>query len=136
MRVPIPDASVLIAGADHHHKHHKSVEPTLVAVRERGQVIAQSLNECFLALTCTGAATPRAALAYLEQFTANPPIGIAPADHPAALRELAELGVSGGALYDGLVALAAREANKPLFTNDPRAVHTYDRCGVEYSLVA
>ena len=132
----IPDASVLIAGADRHHELHKGVLPSLLTVRKKGRLIAQSIDECFLALTCTGIATPQAALAYLEQFLAHPPIGIAPADHPAAIRDLASLGISGGAVLDGLVAISAREAGEPILTIDRRAARTYDRCGVEYSLLA
>ena len=47
-----------------------------------------------------------------------------------AHRVLAGLGVSGGATYDGLVALAAREHNLVLVTRDARARSTYDAVGV------
>lgn len=45
-------------------------------------------------------------------------------------RELARLGVSGGAVYDGLVALAARERGVRLATRDARARSTYEAIGV------
>jgi predicted nucleic acid-binding protein len=38
---------------------------------------------------------------------------------------LAPLGVAGGAVYDALVALAARHAGLPLATRDQRAASTY-----------
>lgn len=49
-----------------------------------------------------------------------------PADQSVhAVTELAEAGVAGGAVYDGLVALAARSAGLTLLTCDRRALGTY-----------
>lgn len=52
-----------------------------------------------------------------------------------AHRELARRGVSGGATYDGLVALAARDHRTALATRDARARSTYEVLGVEVHLV-
>ncbi len=49
---------------------------------------------------------------------------------------LARLGIAGGAVYDGLVALAAREHGMALATRDARARGTYDAVGVEVIIVA
>ena len=46
------------------------------------------------------------------------------------LAELADSGLAGGAVYDGLVAAAAREHDLPLVTRDRRALPTYRRLGV------
>lgn len=48
-----------------------------------------------------------------------------------ALKSLNEAGISGGSVYDGLVALAAREAGVRLLTCDRRALTTYARLGVQ-----
>lgn len=48
----------------------------------------------------------------------------------AVHRELSRHGVSGGATYDGLVALAAVQNNLILLTRDARALATYARLGV------
>lgn len=57
----------------------------------------------------------------------------------AAAREvhvtLSGLGVAGGAVYDGLVALAAKEHGLALATRDARARGTYDAVGVDVILV-
>lgn len=45
-------------------------------------------------------------------------------------RECAGKGVTGGATYDALVALAVREHNVPLATRDARARSTYEAVGV------
>lgn len=44
-------------------------------------------------------------------------------------RECARKGVTGGATYDALVALAARERGLPLATRDARARSTYEAVG-------
>ncbi len=49
----------------------------------------------------------------------------------AAHRELARRGIAGGATYDGLVALAAREHGVILVTRDARARFTYEALGVD-----
>jgi predicted nucleic acid-binding protein len=49
---------------------------------------------------------------------------------------LSRLGIAGGAVYDGLVALAAKEHGVALATRDARARGTYDALGVEVLLVA
>jgi predicted nucleic acid-binding protein len=49
---------------------------------------------------------------------------------------LSGLGVAGGAVYDGLVALAAKEHGLALATRDARARGTYDAVGVNVILVA
>lgn len=52
-----------------------------------------------------------------------------------ALSELADAGVSGGAVYDGLVALAAREAGIVLLSRDRRASPVYGRIGTRFELI-
>jgi predicted nucleic acid-binding protein len=49
---------------------------------------------------------------------------------------LSRMGIAGGAVYDGLVALAAKDHRMALATRDARARGTYDAVGVEVILVA
>ncbi|SBW25353.1 hypothetical protein FDG2_4513 [Candidatus Protofrankia californiensis] len=49
---------------------------------------------------------------------------------------LSHLGIAGGAVYDGLVALAAKEHGMALATRDARARGTYDAVGVKIIIVA
>jgi hypothetical protein len=49
---------------------------------------------------------------------------------------LAQLGIAGGATYDGMVALAADRAGCVLATRDARAKLTYDAIGVTVEVVA
>ncbi len=52
------------------------------------------------------------------------------------LREFAQAGLAGGALYDGLVGAAARNHKLPLITCDRRAVPTYRLLGVDHELLS
>ncbi len=49
--------------------------------------------------------------------------------------ELLRVGIAGGAVYDALVALAAKEHGAPLATRDARARGTYDAVGVKVIVV-
>jgi predicted nucleic acid-binding protein len=49
--------------------------------------------------------------------------------------QLAKAGVSGGATYDGLIALTALEHDLELLTRDRRAERTYRVLGVPYQLL-
>ena len=51
-------------------------------------------------------------------------------------RRFAELEIAGGAVYDGLVALAAYEHGAVLATRDARARDTYERLGVTVVVAA
>jgi len=48
---------------------------------------------------------------------------------------LSRFGIAGGAVYDGLVALAAKEHGAALATRDARARGTYDAVGVKVIVV-
>lgn len=48
---------------------------------------------------------------------------------------LADLGICGGAVYDALVALAARDAGRVLATRDAKALPTYTAVGVEVEIL-
>ena len=48
---------------------------------------------------------------------------------------LSRIGIAGGAVYDALVALAAKEHGAPLATRDARARGTYDAVGVTVIIV-
>jgi predicted nucleic acid-binding protein len=55
--------------------------------------------------------------------------------HGALLRDATRAGVTGGAVYDAVIAATARHAGATLLTRDRRAVQVYETVGVEYQLV-
>jgi predicted nucleic acid-binding protein len=75
-------------------------------------------------------------IAYLDQFLAGREAAPIPAGaYSEAIALLSESGSSGGAIYDALIALAAREARVTLVSLDRRALSTYELCSVEVSLL-
>jgi predicted nucleic acid-binding protein len=134
--VTAPDSSVLIAGADPSHPFFEAARAALVEVRRDGRLVAHTVAETFSVLTAGAYAHPPGRVVeYLRQFCARAPIGIAPAGYPSAIEELARAGVAGGATYDGLIALAAREGGVALVSLDRRASTTYGRCGIDFRLL-
>ena len=59
-----------------------------------------------------------------------------PRDPDDALRRIAAADITGGAVYDALVAIAADDAGLPLATSDARALPTYARIGVRVAIIA
>lgn len=99
--------------------------------------IDRLIAETFAVLTAAGPyhVPPVRVGQYLEPLLGRQPIGLAPASYARAVAELAESGVSGGAAYDGLIALGARDADATLVSLDRRATATYHRLGVEVDLL-
>lgn len=54
----------------------------------------------------------------------------------ALVGELTRAGVTGGASYDGLIAIVAAQHGATLLTLDHRAAGTYERLDTEYTLIA
>src|SRR3954453_13299515 len=113
------------------HVAHRAVRREL---RGRDLVLTQhSLAETYSVLTrLPGDArvAPADAVRLLDANFGPPalvPAGTA-ADVPALL---AGLNIVGGAVYDGLVGLAAKANHVPLATRDLRAAATYDALGVD-----
>jgi predicted nucleic acid-binding protein len=65
-----------------------------------------------------------------------PPLLLSNAQARGLLETLSGLGIAGGAVYDALVALAAKEHGAALATRDARARGTYDVVGVDLIVVA
>jgi predicted nucleic acid-binding protein len=55
--------------------------------------------------------------------------------HASAIRRLADARISGGATYDGLIALTALEHDIELVSRDHRAARTYRALGVRFRLL-
>jgi predicted nucleic acid-binding protein len=78
--------------------------------------------------------SPQGAARMLQQsFPHTVHLGAARAARMMAL--LAELSISGGAVYDALVAAAAVEHQRPLASRDRRALSTYASLGAEVVLL-
>lgn len=96
-----------------------------------------ALVETFSVLTrLPGEARVSASLAARIIASAFPASVALPSEQFLRAAELfASAGIAGGAVYDGLVALAARTAGIPLLSCDRRAAGTYAALQVEVRLI-
>ena len=72
---------------------------------------------------------------YLGQVFVLPPLLLAPQSYKRLIDLAVDGGITGGAVYDAIVAATAREAGATLLTLDRRAIPTYERIGVKYRLL-
>jgi predicted nucleic acid-binding protein len=138
--VTAPDSSVLIAGFIPSHRFHEAALPSLAEVAAHGSLIGHTMAETYSVLSTPGGiyrAEPRSVVEYLDQFLdEGSPIPVLPAAHREAIDLLAANGHPGGAIYDALIGLAARDAEVTLVSLDSRAAPVYELCGVDVQLLA
>lgn len=136
MPVTAVDTSVAVPLVMTSHRHH-AVVAAWAESRTLG-LCGHALTETYSVLTrLPGDARVDAAdaVALIDgNFPASLQIGARVSR--SAHRELARRGIAGGATYDGLVALAAREHGCVLATRDARARSTYEALGVVTEVLA
>ncbi|MDQ3569884.1 MAG: type II toxin-antitoxin system VapC family toxin [Actinomycetota bacterium] len=130
------DTSVVIAAfASWHEGHERAAEVLALGVR----LPAHCALECYSVLTRLPpphrVAGELARDFVLSRFT-EPLLTVDPADHLALLDQLVTKAISGGAAYDGLVALTAARHGAHLFSRDHRAARVYEVLEVEFELIA
>jgi toxin FitB len=135
-----PDTSVLVAGFIPSHRFHPEAVSALVEVKAEGRLVAHTLAETYSVLSSPSGpyrVEPDAVIAYLDQFLDRAePIQPDAATYREALGLLGARNRSGGAVYDALIALAARDSGAVLASLDSRAERTYAACGVEARMLA
>jgi predicted nucleic acid-binding protein len=72
---------------------------------------------------------------FLDASFPEPPLGLAANAYRSLVRLAAQAGLTGGAIYDALVAAAAKQARATLLTRDRRAITAYEAVGVRYELL-
>ncbi len=125
------DTSAAVALVMSSHSAHRLVRRSL---RGSDLVLTQhSLAETYSVLTRLPGDARVAPADAVQLLDANfgPPAVLPEATASNVPMLLAELSIVGGAVYDGLVALAAKANGLPLATRDVRAAATYEALGVE-----
>jgi predicted nucleic acid-binding protein len=126
------DSSVAVPALSAAHPDH-ALAHALVAA-ERPMLPTHAAVETYAVLTRlpapVGLAADVAAEVVRDNF-AGRTLELAPGAVAGLLGEFAAAGIVGGAVYDGLIAVIAREAAAVLVTNDRRARATYGRLGVQ-----
>jgi len=131
------DSSVLVSASAPGHPLFEFAEPAALEGRTRNcRLVGHTIAEAYSTITLPPfSRRPADAISYLSQFFDPAPTGIQAQSYPLAVSELAELDVFGPALYDGLIAIAARDAGLTLLSLDLRALRTYTAVGVDFRLL-
>jgi predicted nucleic acid-binding protein len=129
------DTSVVVAGFAAWHEAHA---PAARALARKPRIPAHVLVESFSVLTRLPpphrAPADLVASFLLARFPAAPLI-LPPVAYAALLKEITSAGLSGGSVYDAVIAATVRSAGATLLTRDGRARTVYDRLGVRYEVV-
>lgn len=129
------DTSVVVAGFASWHEGHR---PATAVLAREPRVPAHVLVETYSVLTRLPPphrAPSAIVTAFLTQRFRQTPLMLPPRAWRGLLGQAADLGITGGAVYDALVAATARHAGATLLTRDRRAVAVYEKIGVTYELV-
>lgn len=130
------DSSVVIASFGAWHEHHDRARRALTA---EVRLPAHAGLEAYAVLTRLPEPFRAPARTVAEFLSATYPAErlVLDADNLMALPErLAALEISGGSVYDALIAISAAAADLELVTLDRRALPIYARCGVRVRLLA
>lgn len=128
------DTSVLVAGLASWHEGH---EQARAALRDVSIIGAHVLTETYSVLTRLpegmriDARSAGAALTSLRWDV----VGLPAEDRVAGILRFADAGISGGAVYDAVVAATAQHHGLTLLSRDRRAKRTYDALRVDYRMV-
>lgn len=131
------DTSVAVAAALPWHEAHSAARAALP--REKTRLPAQVAVETYSVLTrLPPPQRVPAAVArdYLRATFNLPPLVLTPDGHEDLLDLAAKAGITGGAIYDALVAATAKQAHATLLTLDRRALNTYQVLQVDHRLLA
>lgn len=131
------DTTVAVAAALAWHEHHSAARSAVASGETR--LLAHVGLETYSVLTRLPPphrVPAAAARDYVRATFALPAVTLPPESYDVLLDEIARQGITGGAVYDALVAATAREAGATLLTLDRRAEPTYRLLRVDYRNVA
>jgi predicted nucleic acid-binding protein len=131
------DTSVIVASFASWHEHHTLA---YAAVGRTDAVVAHCLLETYSVLTRLRAPhrmTPDVVSSYLElAFGDHAVFGLSPSEQRNLVTICAKQGLSGGAVYDALIAATCAQAKLKLLTLDTRARQTYATLGTDHELLS
>ena len=112
------DTSVLVAGMVEPHPMHERALPWLKRARSGDLeffVASHTLAELYAVLTTLPVSpriSPGAAWRLIREDVITPAkvISVSPSDYGAVIRSIADLGMSGGIIYDAIITRAAQKA--------------------------
>lgn len=129
------DTSVVVAGFASWHEGHRAAA---AALERRPRLPAHVGVESFSVLTRLPPphrVSPELVSAFLRERFEVPPLTLPASAYLRLIDEATRIGISGGAVYDALVAATVRHAGATLLSRDLRAIRMYELLGVGYELV-
>jgi predicted nucleic acid-binding protein len=129
------DSSVTIAALLADHPAHKTAADALARCKTTIAHVAIETYSVLTRLPAPHRVDARIADTILKERLATAHAALEAADYAAAPAKLADAGVSGGASYDGLIALTALEHDLEILTRDKRAERTYRALNAPYQLL-
>lgn len=130
-----PDTSVVVAAFGRWHARHEVARD---AVRSTDRLIGHVAVEAFSVLTRLPAprrAPPRLVREFLDHHWPGSWLSFDGTGYRQLLAVAAGGQAIGGAVYDALIAVAARESGKTILSLDERAVRTYQAFAAPYRLL-
>ncbi len=129
------DTSVVVAGFASWHAGHR---PALAVLARKPRVPAHVLLETYSVLTRLPPphrAPADVVAGFLHERFGEAPLTLPPRAYLELVVTMAAVSLTGGAIYDALIAACVRNAEATLLTRDQRALPVYERVGVRYELV-
>jgi predicted nucleic acid-binding protein len=129
------DTSIVVAAFASWHEYHAAADRV---VDGKARLVAHCAIEAFSVLTRLPP-PHRVAGPLVRDFLAarfpDPYLGLDAAEYRGLIPRLVEMGISGGATYDALIAATARAADDILLSCDRRAAQTYERIEIAFRLI-
>jgi predicted nucleic acid-binding protein len=129
------DTSVVVAGFASWHEGHSAAK---LALRQRPRLPAHAALEVYSVLTRLPPphrAPADVVVSFLEDRFRSPMLMLSAEEHVELLQTAVAGGITGGALYDALVAATAKRAGATLLTRDRRAIRIYETLNATYELI-
>ncbi len=129
------DTSIVVAAVASWHEGH---EASLEVMGRGPRLPAQVLAEAYSVLTRLPPphrVAGHLVVAFLEDRLAQPPLQLEPESLASLVVSAPRRGISGGAIYDAIIAATALEHQATLMTRDLRAERIYRQVGVDFELM-
>lgn len=130
------DTSVLVAAFASWHERHAVALPAVGRVQA---VVGHCLLETYSVLTRLPAPHRMTAAVVSKQihatFGRRQVLGLSPEEQHKLITTCAAQGMTGGSVYDAMIAMTCARADAKLLTLDARARQTYAALAVDYELL-
>lgn len=126
-----PDSSVVIAAFASWHEHHEAAREALGDTRDLIGHVELETYSVLTRLPEPFRVAPNIVALYLKEDFPGKRMTLSRAEQHRLIDRLSDLSISGGAVYDALVAATSAHHGHRLLSCDRRAARTYGRLGIE-----